>query len=388
MKMALKPQNLLEWIALKLNLVPIPLVHTQISFVFSRSVLMAFKLNIFEVIHEQSSLTVEQIAQLTQLQPNRLRSLINILVSAGYLKFQKKRFRLFGVMSIFKKLMNSFNNHNTTSVTRVENTINVSTEEPRFSLTKMAKKWCLKNSPNSLYNQQIFNLICWNWMDSMELFLKTGQGLQYHETFTTEEWRWYQLGMADVAKDIAKATVKKIPMPPRPKYMLDIGGSHGLHSVELCKQYPTLKSVILDLPQAVEKAMPILLEKQMGNRVSYWPGNVLEEDLGEDKYTLVLAANVIHHFTKEQCHLLSNKVSRTLKIGGIFVIQEFLRPELSENMDMSGAILDLFFNLSSSAGNWSLEEIKSFQKEAGLKHLRVHRFRTPGYVQICAIKVS
>ncbi|MBK7694468.1 MAG: hypothetical protein IPI30_09125 [Saprospiraceae bacterium] len=30
--------------------------------------------------------------------------------------------------------------------------------------------------------------------------------------------------------------------------MLDLGGSHGLYSIELCKRNPNLKSVIVDLP--------------------------------------------------------------------------------------------------------------------------------------------
>jgi hemolysin activation/secretion protein len=46
-------------------------------------------------------------------------------------------------------------------------------------------------------------------------------------------------------------------MPPSPTAMLDIGGSHGLYSVALCRRYPTLDGTILEPPQ-VEEATRLL----------------------------------------------------------------------------------------------------------------------------------
>jgi hypothetical protein len=39
--------------------------------------------------------------------------------------------------------------------------------------------------------------------------------------------------------------------------MLDIGGSHGLFSIELCKRYSSLSSTIMELPGAIEAASAI-----------------------------------------------------------------------------------------------------------------------------------
>jgi ubiquinone/menaquinone biosynthesis C-methylase UbiE len=162
-----------------------------------------------------------------------------------------------------------------------------------------------------------------------------------------------------------------------------------LYSVALCKKYPSLSSAILDLPAAVETAKPLLEKHNMGSRIQYLAGDALKTDLDESQYDLVLVSSLIHHFNAEQVSLLSSKIQRALKPGGYYLIQEFLRPETKASMDMAGVILDLFFNLSSTAGNWSLEEIKNFQQQAGLTFYKVNHFISiPGYVQVIAKKLS
>jgi hypothetical protein len=50
---------------------------------------------------------------------------------------------------------------------------------------------------------------------------------------------------------------RTLPIPPSPTAMLDLGGSHGLYSVALCRRYPTLDGTILEPPQ-VEEATRLL----------------------------------------------------------------------------------------------------------------------------------
>jgi SAM-dependent methyltransferase len=348
MKIDAVPQNIVEWFALKANMVPIPLGHSQILFTLSRAVLEANRLDVFETVGHRK-ISVEEIAKEAGLNARALHSLLQVLVAAGYFKFSAGK----------------------------------------YSLTAMAKKWCLKGSESSVYNLQMFNIYCWDWMNYMQEFLKTGKGLQYHDTLNEEQWKWYQMGMADVAKDTAKAAPGKMPVPKNPATMLDIGGSHGLYSVEMCKKHQSLSSTILDLPAAIEKARPILQQYNMGDRVQYLPGDALKDNLGENKYDIILISSLMHHFTSEQNRDLAKRIYIALKPGGTFAIQEFVRPEEGKNMDMIGAVSDLFFNLSSTSGTWSLSELKGFQTGAGLRNLKVSSFITiPGYVQICARKIG
>jgi ubiquinone/menaquinone biosynthesis C-methylase UbiE len=346
MKFGAKPQNLLEWIALKANLAPIPLSAGILS-LLSKATLVAFKLDLFEAAKD-SPQTIEQIAQRTKLHPRGLRSLMNILTALGYFKYK----------------------------------------DGKFSLTKRSNKWCLKDSPNNLYNQLIYmNEIMWNEMNYLEEFLKTGRGLEVHDTYTEEQWNWYQHGQQDQARETARVAPKMTPMPSNPAQMLDIGGSHGLYCIELCKKYPTLKATILDLPQAVEKARPMLAKFNMGDRINYWIGNALMDDFGENRYDLILMSSLMHHFSATQNMAVSKKVAKALKPGGYFVIQDWLRSETSSKMEQIGLTMDMYFNLTSTTGLWSLKELKDFQQKAGLTHYKVNKFMVqPSFVQVCAKK--
>jgi ubiquinone/menaquinone biosynthesis C-methylase UbiE len=347
MKTVAKPQNLMEWIAVKANLVPAPLAVVAWIFL-SKAVLLASKLDVFEAA-KNSPQTIEQIAQRTKLHPRGLRGLMNILTLHGYFKYK----------------------------------------DGKFGLTKLSRKWCLKESPDNVCNQlRYVNEIAWNEMNYLEEFLKTGKGLEVHDNYYTEEqWNWYQLGQYDQAKITARSAPKMTPMPSNPTEMLDIGGSHGLYSVELCKKYPTLKATILDLPEAVEKARPILERFDMGDRINYWIGNALTDDFGENRYDLILMSSLTHHFSSEQNIAVSKKAAKALKPAGYFVIQDCLRPEPSSRMDELGIVLDMYFNLTSTTGTWSLNELKDFQEKAGLTHHKVNKFmEIPSLVQVCAKK--
>lgn len=347
MKLTFTAQSILEWVALKLGLVPIPMGHTSLSYILARAVIEAHQINVFEVIQHQS-LSLEAIAEATQTNARALRSLLNVLISADYLHYKNER----------------------------------------YSLTKMAKKWCLKESKDSIHDEQIFNKLCWDWMGHMGEYLKTGKGVQYHDSLNEEEWQIYQKAMENIASNSARSGAKMLPkLKPNAK-VLDIGGSHGLYCIELCKIYPDLKATIFDLPPAVDKAEPILRSHYSGSNIKYQKGDALKDEFGESEYDLILVSSLMHHFTPEQNIMVSKKIAKALKPGGYFVIQEFVRAETANKMEMTGVLGDLFFNVSSTSGNWSGKELIGFQESAGLTHKNIKRFLTPpSFVQVISQKV-
>ena len=186
----------------------------------------------------------------------------------------------------------------------------------------------------------------------------------------------------------SREAVNKIPVGTNATRMLDIGGAHGLYSVALCKKHRLLRSVVFDLPPAVEKAKDILANYNMGERVRHTAGDILTGDIGNNEYDNVLMASVAHHFTFEQNIEVAKKVYAALKPGGYFTIIEVLRPKgFWLNNDMLSAVGDLFFAMSSTSGLWSLAEIQQWQKDAGFTPYRQCRFLSiPGYIAITAKK--
>lgn len=348
MKLSPVAQNPLEWIALKAGLVPTPLAYSHFGFMISKFLLEAVDKGVFEAINHKK-VSLAQIAVECNLNEKALKSLLGVLASMG--------------------LINHRNNS--------------------FFLTRKSKKWILKDSSDSLYWLMIFdNRVCMKWMDNVGSFLQSGKGLQYHNTFNEEEWFYYQKAMEATASATSKEAVRKIPVPANASEMLDIGGAHGLYSIALCRKNSGLSSVILDLPAAVEKAKPIAEKYKMGEHVQHLAGNVLTDDLGAEKYDVILMASVAHHFTNEENIMVAKKAFRALKSGGVFTIMEVLRNDaITYNGDMLSTLGDFFFALSSTSGIWSLQEIRQWQKEAGFTSFKKNTFLTiPGYAAISAWK--
>jgi len=348
MKLSPIAQNPLEWIALKAGLVPTPLAYSHFGFMMSKFLLEAVDKSVFEAIgHKRVS--AEDICKTCNLNKKAVTGLLGVLATMGLV------------------------NHT----------------HGLFFLTRKSKKWILKDSPDSLYWLMMFdNRVCIKWMDHTGTFLESGKGLQYHETFSDEEWFYYQKAMEAAAAATSKEAVRKIPVPANAATMLDIGGSHGLYSVALCKKYPNLSSTILDLPPAVEKAAPILEKFNMGSRIKHQPGNILSYDLGKATYDVIFMASVAHHLTEEENKQVAKKVYDALKPGGVFTIVEVLRSDvIKSNGDMLSALGNFFFALSSTSGIWSLHEIKQWQKEAGFIAYKKSTFLTiPGYAAITGRK--
>ncbi|TDH27733.1 methyltransferase domain-containing protein [Segetibacter sp. 3557_3] len=341
-------QNVLEWIAIKAGMVPLPLGYSHFGFIMSKVVLEAADKGVFEAMSKEKQ-SLRELAIATNLHEKALESLVIVLASMGLVRQAGER----------------------------------------FSLTPASKKWLLKDSRHSMYWLLMFdNRVCFKWMDEVGPFLQSGKGLQYHQTFNGEEWYYYQKAMAVSAAATAKEAVRKIPLPLNATKMLDIGGSHGRYSAELCKKNPNLSAVVLDLPEAVAVSEPLFQDHELKQRVRFQPGNILEFDIGADQYDLVLLASVAHHLTEEENMLVAEKAFRALKPGGYFCIIEIIRREQAKlNSDLLGSLANFFFALSSTSGAWRLNDIKQWQRQAGFIKPSKSTFLTiPGYAAITAQK--
>jgi SAM-dependent methyltransferase len=164
----------------------------------------------------------------------------------------------------------------------------------------------------------------------------------------------------------AGEVARRVPVPKRARAMLDIGGSHGYYSVAICWRHRGLRATILDLPQAVEHAAPLLAREGMGDRVSHRVGNALADALGDGAWDVVFLSQLVHHFTDEQNRALMRRIARALKPGGVGVLLDAIRPSAPEDGGGIGAVLDLYIAATSHSGTWPIETMQSWQRDAGL----------------------
>lgn len=345
MQLTITPDNLLEWFALRANLVAVPILHVQIMPVLAKAVLEAADKGIFEATKDEPK-TLDTLAHELRLNRKALGELMGLLTAMGYFTYRNDR----------------------------------------FVLTRMARRFALKDNPQSVYGMMIFNnRVVWDWINHLGTYLETGEGVQYHNKLSPEQWRYYQEAMVAASNTEAPEFGRRAPVPNKASTMLDIGGSHGQHSAALCRRIPTLMATILDLPEAIEQAAPLLARQQMGDRIRHQPGNALTDDFGDGAYDIVLLSSLAHHFTPEQNQMVADKVAQALKPGGVFIVNEFIRPEVGAKPELLGGSTDLFYGLSSTAGNYAVAEIQSWQQQAGLLAHKVVRYRTvPGRAMVVA----
>lgn len=318
------PQNPLEWLLLSSGLVPTPLLDTY-AVAWSRAIMAATQLNLFEVL-AADALTANEVAARAGADARATEKLLNVLVGLGYLRLKKDRYQLAAV----------------------------------------ARRWLLSSGPHTVRDNVLQRYVEWKWMEHIEEFVQCGTPLDVHATMSREEWGLYQRGIRAQASLVAPEVARRTPVPRGAQDLLDIGGSHGYFSVLICRRHPSLRATVLDLPEAVAHAAPLLAAEGMGDRVSHREGNVLTDDLGVATYDVVFIYSLLHHFDDQTNRELMRRVARALRPGGVVVIGDAIRPRSPQSAGPVGAFFDFYFALTSQAGTWTFAEMAEWQRDAGL----------------------
>jgi len=347
MKLTIAPENALERLLLALRIPPVTLLDTHMSFMRARAIMVGTKLGIFDVLAEMP-LSFEEVARRCGTNPSATAKLLNALVGSDYLRFRGGT----------------------------------------YSLSPIARKWVTSDSPSSIRDKVLFEFLEWSLLEGVEDFVRTGQTLDIHRWVSEEHWGLYQRAMRALSGLAAPEIVRRTPIPKGASTMLDIGGSHGYISVAMCRRYPALHAVVLDLPAAVKQAAPILESEGMGDRVVHRAGNALTDDLGTSEWDFVFISQLLHHFDEVTNRELVQRVAKSLRPGGVFAVLEMIRPRSPAESNQVGALLDLYFALTSQSGTWSIAEIAGWQRDAGLLSKKPIFLRSvPSAAEVIATKV-
>ena len=324
MRVGLMAENPIETAVLASGVVPVPMLEAYAP-VYARAIVIATKLGVFEALRDGGR-SADEIAEACGTDPRATAKLMNLLVTMRYLRHR----------------------------------------DGAYTLARHVKRWLLADSRGSVRDVILMKELEWSWIDQLETFVRDGRPLDVHGTMSTEDWSAYQRGMRAQANPLASWLARRVPVPAGARDMLDIGGSHGYFSVVLCRRHPQLRATVLDLPDAVEHAAPLLEREAMGDRVVLRAGDALTDDLGESAYDLILVFSLVHHFDDATNRLLVSRAARALRPGGYLVIGDALRPSSPGKGGQQGAFFDLYFALTSESGLWTYDEMRSWQVAAGL----------------------
>lgn len=155
--------------------------------------------------------------------------------------------------------------------------------------------------------------------------------------------------------------VDAVSLPPNARSMVDLGGSHGLHSMAFARRHPELTATIVDLPEALANT-PVAIEAAgLGDRVTTRTGDFLTDDIGAG-YDVALVFEILHNHTPEENRALLRKTAAALNSGGRVVILEDVK---GEHLDAHNAAFSLAMFACSGDRTYSLPEISEFLDQAG-----------------------
>jgi hypothetical protein len=348
MRLGVIADSTLERLALFLGLVPVPLIETHIGATLARSITAGVELGIFDCL-AAAPLTLPEIAARCATDPVATALLLEALADCGYLAL----------------------------------------EHERYALARQSRKWLLRDSPRSLRDKILLQAIEWRWLAELEGFVRTGRPLDFHATMSDGERDLYHRSMRALAGLVAPETARRTRVPRQARLMLDLGGSHGHFAAAICRRHPLLSADVLDLPEAIERAAPLLAAEGLGDRLRHVAGDATGGELGEQRYDLVFMSNLAHHLTEGQNRALAQRVARALRPGGAFVIQEPVRTAGPGKAGQTASLLGLYFALQSKAGVrcWTQSDLAGWQAAAGLRPCKPVRLRSaPGWLHQSAQK--
>lgn len=167
--------------------------------------------------------------------------------------------------------------------------------------------------------------------------------------------------MQAFARHLGPELLARVTPPPGARRMLDLGGSHGLHSVGFCRKHPELESVIVDFPSALTETEAMLTREGLASRITVRPGDLLHGDWGTG-YDLVLYLSVAHNQTPEDNARVLRHVGQVLRPGGLLVIHEYLT---GAPLDVYDAAFRLTLLTETATRTYGPEEFAAWLEAAG-----------------------
>lgn len=126
------------------------------------------------------------------------------------------------------------------------------------------------------------------------------------------------------ARHLAPDLMSVSGLPKRPLRLLDLGGSHGAHSMVFCQRFPELQAVIVDLETALADTGTRIKEAGLADRIRIRGGDIRDCDWGEG-YDLALYLSIAHNMSLDENREIFRHLASSLQPGGVLIIHDYPR---------------------------------------------------------------
>jgi cyclopropane fatty-acyl-phospholipid synthase-like methyltransferase len=164
--------------------------------------------------------------------------------------------------------------------------------------------------------------------------------------------------------------------------VLDIGGSHGLYSIALCRSNPDIAVTIIDSEYAMPLLKKNIKEAGMEHRIKLITGDFMESSF-QTKFDRILLFNVLHEHKEAYNIELLSKIRGTLNRKGSLIILDGMREKkISRLADLAARMYSLMFFHFLGGQNYSFKEISMWLKSSGFPLVKRKELYKSGFSMI------
>jgi hypothetical protein len=340
MNFGIIPETVQERAAVRLGLVPVPVLDMLFGSIKARMIMVAVTLGVFET-SRAGPLNAKEIADPLGLDRDTLECLLRALTHIKYLAHTKNR----------------------------------------YALSPLARRTMVGGAPMDVTGYVRWHETQWRFLEHLETLVRTGEGIDFHRTLRDRRlWRHYQRAMLTLARSDAATIARLVPIRTGATRLLDLAGGHGLVGAAICRRHPPMRSTVSDLPEALEEGRALAREVDVADVVDHRAGDLLVDPLEECDAALL--SNILHHFTPVEVSGLIARVRAALRPGGTVAIWDLESPRRADNAG-HGDVVSLFFRLTSSSGVYHGSDYENWLRDNGFSHVRSRRpIRAPGRVLV------
>lgn len=198
----------------------------------------------------------------------------------------------------------------------------------------------------------------------------------------------YQAMMRYMASGIVDDVVGQIDLPDGAERMLDVGGSHGLYTVAMCRKHPGLKGTIVDWPIGLAEAKRTLeANPDVSNRIDLVERDFEQEELPQG-FDFVFLGNIIHGIDETGNRGLFRKIDRSTRSGAVVgIVDQFAGVKGSKFARGAASLIGFNLFLFSGGRSYEFDVLADWLADAGFRDAAHHDIKkSPGFSLLLARK--
>ena len=233
-----------------------------------------------------------------------------------------------------------------------------------------AEEYLVKDSPTYAGHLLLLQDAEWENWGKLETTIQTGKSPVKEHVFRSDPRLAENvlLVLHRVALQHAPTLARQLDLDGA-RTLLDLGGGAGTHAMGFCKTYPSLRTIIFDLPETLQTTARLVKEAGLEDRITFLSGDFNRDPLG-GPYDAVLMSDILHYQDPEANAALVRKVHQVLNPAGRLIIKDRFLDEDRTTPPWT-AVFAVHLMVNTEKGRcYTLHEASNWLTEAGFREIR------------------